>query len=62
MKKLLASLTLGLSLLICGTAALAQAPEVAAAVSAPTEAKAPEAPAAATAAVAAPAPNKGDTA
>ena len=57
MKKLLASLALGLSLLVGGTAAMAQAPAAAPAVSAPAEAKpadaAPAAPSAA--AVAAPA-------
>ncbi|MDO8250824.1 MAG: ammonium transporter [Rhodoferax sp.] len=77
MKKLLASLALGLSLLIGGTAALAQAPEAAPAASAPAEAKpaeaaAPATPAAASTAAPAPAaeaapapapvPNKGDTA
>ena len=59
MKKILASLALGLSLLVGGTAAMAQAPAAAPAVSAPAEAKAadaaPAAPAAAVAAVAAPA-------
>ena len=76
MKKLLASLALGLSLLVGGTAAMAQAPAAAPAVSAPAEAKpadaAPAAPSAAAAAAPAPAadasaakppePNKGDTA
>jgi len=56
MKKLLASLALGLSLLVGGTAAMAQAPAAAPAVSAPAEAKvADAAPAAPAAAVAAPA-------
>lgn len=64
MKKLLASLTLGLSLLICGAAALAQAPAAPAVATAPAEAKptdaaapaaAPTAAAAATAAAPAPA-------
>ena len=58
MKKLLASLALGLSLLAGGTAAMAQAPAAAPAVSAPAEAKPAEAAApapAAAAAVAAPA-------
>ncbi|WP_114969662.1 ammonium transporter [Rhodoferax ferrireducens] len=78
MKKLLASLALGLSLLMGGTAAMAQAPEAAPAASAPSDAKpaeaaAPAAPAAASTAAApapvaeaapapAPVPNKGDTA
>ncbi len=74
MKKLLVSLALGLSLLVGGTAAMAQAPAAAPAASAPAEAKPAEA-AAPAAAVAAPAaapaadasapvlvPNKGDTA
>jgi ammonium transporter, Amt family len=78
MKKLLASLALGLSLLTAGSALLAQTPAAAPAVSAASEAQ-PAAPAAAPAAVAAPAaeiaapaaaasaapapvPNKGDTA
>ncbi len=63
MKKLLASLTLGLSLLLCGTAALAQTPAAAPAAAASAEAQpaatAPEAlaaPAAAVAVAAAPAP------
>ena len=61
MKKLLASLALGLSLLAGGTAVLAQAPAAAPAVSATTDTKpaetaAPAAPAAATATAAAPAP------
>ncbi len=61
MKKLLASLTLGLSLLIGGTAALAQAPAAAPAAAAPAEAKpadaaAPAAPAAPAAAATAAAP------
>ena len=57
MKKLLVSLALGLSLLVGGTAAMAQAPAAAPAVSAPAEAKAAEAaaPAPAAAVVAAPA-------
>jgi len=56
MKKLLISLTLGLSLLVGGTAAMAQAPAAAPAVSAPAEAKAADAaPAAPAAVVAAPA-------
>ncbi len=56
MKKILASLALGLSLLVGGTAAMAQAPAAAPAVSAPAEAKAADAaPAAPAAAVAAPA-------
>ena len=77
MKKLLASLALGLSLLTAGSGALAQTPAAAPAVSAASEAQAAEpaaaAPATAPAAVAAPAtavtaaapapvPNKGDTA
>jgi Amt family ammonium transporter len=77
MKKLLASLALGLGLLMGGTAAMAQAPAAAPAATAsaeakPAEAAAPAAPAAAGAAVAAaapaaaaasaPVPNKGDTA
>ena len=77
MKKLLASLALGLSLLTSGVAVMAQAPAAtpaATSVAAPAEAKPAAAPAAATApaaAVAAPAdaaaapvlvPNKGDTA
>jgi Amt family ammonium transporter len=78
MKKLLASLALGLSLLTAGSAVLAQAPAAAPAVSAPAEAKPAEAAAPAPAAAAAPAaaetasapaaaasapvPNKGDTA
>jgi Amt family ammonium transporter len=78
MKKLLASLALGLSLLMGGTTAMAQAPAAAPAATAsaeakPAEAAAPAAPAAAGAAVAAaapaaaaaasaPVPNKGDTA
>ncbi len=56
MKKILASLALGLSLLVGGTAAMAQAPAAAPAVSTPAEAKAADAaPAAPAAAVAAPA-------
>jgi Amt family ammonium transporter len=77
MKKLFASLALGLSLLIGGTAALAQAPEAAPAASAPAEAMPAEAaapampaaastaapaPVAAAEAAPAPVPNKGDTA
>jgi Amt family ammonium transporter len=78
MKKLLASLALGLSLLMGGATAMAQAPAAAPAATAsaeakPAEAAAPAAPAAAGAAVAAaapaaaaaasaPVPNKGDTA
>lgn len=75
MKKLLASLALGLSLLVGGTAVLAQAPAATPTASAPAEAKPAEAaapaaaataPAAADAAsapaAAAPVPNKGDTA
>jgi Amt family ammonium transporter len=62
MKKLLASLTISLSLLAAGTAVLAQAPQAAPAASAPAEAKPVEAIAAtpsetAAAAAAAPAPN-----
>ena len=77
MKKLLASLALGLSLLASGAAVMAQAPAAAPAAPAASEAAAPAAPAsaapvaaAATTAPAAPAapaapvavPNKGDTA
>ena len=72
MKKLLASLVLGLSLLTGGATVQAQAPAVAPAASAAAEAKpadtaapaaaAAAAPAAAPAAAAAPVPNKGDTA
>ncbi len=78
MKKLLASLALGLGLLMGGATAMAQAPAAAPAATAsaeakPAEAAAPAAPAAAGAAVAAaaapaaaaasaPVPNKGDTA
>ncbi len=78
MKKLLASLTLGLSLLLCGTAAIAQTP-VTTPAAASTEVKAADAPAAAPSATTAvsdaapapasvasaapaPVPNKGDTA
>jgi Amt family ammonium transporter len=43
MKKLLASLTISLSLLAAGTAVLAQAPQAAPAASAPAEAKPVEA-------------------
>jgi len=53
MKKLLASLALGLSLLAGGTAALAQAPEAPSAATAPAEAKSAEAAAPAAAAPAA---------
>jgi Amt family ammonium transporter len=75
MKKLLASLALGLGLMIGGTAAMAQAPAAAPAASAPAAAEAKPAdaaapaaaaaaaaPAAAAAAAPAPVPNKGDTA
>jgi Amt family ammonium transporter len=78
MKKLLASLTLGLSLLAGGTAALAQTPAAAPAAAASAEAKPAEAaapapmampaaataaaPAAAASAAPAPVPNKGDVA
>ncbi len=72
MKKLFASLFLGLSLLAGGSAALAQTPAAATAASAPAEAKPAEAatappaaasaPAAAASAAPAPVPNKGDTA
>jgi len=69
MKKLLASLALGLSLLAGGTATLAQTPAATPVASAPAEAQPAEAaalaaPAAPAVAVAAPAPvpNKGDTA
>ena len=65
MKKLIASLVLGLSLLTTGEV-LAQAPAAvasatAATVTAPAAAQAPVPPISAAAAVAAPVPNKGDT-
>ena len=70
MKKLLASLALGLSLLTSGVAVMAQAPAAAPAAtsvaapadSAPAAATAPAAAVAAPAAAPAPVPNKGDTA
>ena len=71
MKKLLASLTLGLSLLFGGSAAIAQAPaaapaatasEAAAPAAAAPAAAAASAPAAAASAAPAPVPNKGDVA
>ena len=69
MKKLLASLALGLSLLVGGTAAIAQAPAAPAASAPAADASAPAAAApaaaateAAPAAAPAPTPNKGDTA